>query len=183
MKPTLYFLRSSEQRIATDMLYYAARLDDIQMSLEDFPRLTIYEKYYGLNHHDVGLYALVGHEIAGAAWIRLLKASDEADAYIDDITPVLTIAVKPEFRCTGIASAMLEQLLLEAGALYERLSVSVIHDSPALALFERSGFTRVDGSAKQSPVDGSQLFTMVKELQRKEVARPSEGYDPTYWMD
>ncbi len=183
MKPTLYFLRSSEQRIATDMLYYAARLDDLQMSLDEFPHLDIYERYYGLNQQDVGLYALVGHEVAGAAWIRLLKASNGADAYLDDDTPVLTIAVKPEFRRTGIATAMLEQLLLEAGALYERLSVSVVHDSPAIALFERFGLSRVDGSEKLSPIDGSRLFTMLKELPKKEVTRPSDGYDPTYWMD
>lgn len=183
MKPVLYFLRSSEQKIVTDMLHYAARLDVAGKSLGDVPELSIYETRYGLTHKDLGLYALLGHKIAGAAWIRLLKEDDAPDAYVDEMTPVLLIGVKPEFRKEGIASAMLEQLLQEAGALYEQVSVSVAHGSAAVKLFERYGFVRVDGSEKKSPVDGSERFTMVKKLLKQEVKRPSDGYDPTRWVD
>ncbi len=183
MKPVLYFLRSSEQKIATDMLHYAARLDDMGKTLEDFPELAIYEKYYGLSHRDLGLYALAENGVAGAAWIRLLKQDDAPNAYVDEVTPVLTIGVKPEFRGQGIGSAMLEQLLLEAGALYGQISVSVVQDSPAVRLYERFGFVKVDDSEKKSPVDDSPVFTMTRKLLKKEVKRPSDGYDPTYWMD
>lgn len=183
MTPTLYFLRSSEQKIATDMLHYAARLDEVNKTLEDFPELAIYEKHYGLSHRDLGLYALAESTVAGAAWIRLLKESDAPSAYVDEMTPILTIGVKPEFRGKGIGSAMLEQLLLEAGALYEQISVSVIEDSSAVKLFEHFGFVRLDGSEKKSTIDGSNLFTMTKKLPKQEVKRPSDGYDPSHWMD
>ena len=50
MNSTLYFLRSSEQKIATEMLYYATRLDETDKTLDDFPQLRMYDKYYGLSH-------------------------------------------------------------------------------------------------------------------------------------
>lgn len=183
MNPTLYFLRSSEQKIATDMLRYALRLDLLGKTLDDLPALRIYEKQYGLSHKDLGLYALAGHEVAGAAWIRLLDEASGAAGFVDKATPLLTIGVKPPFRGRGIGSAMLEQLLLEAGALYEQISVSVRSDSPAVRFYERFGFVRIAGSEGASPVDGSEVFTMVRTLERGEIKRPEEGYDPTYWMD
>ncbi len=73
-KATLYFLRSSEQKITTDMLQYSMRLDELAYSTSDFPALDIYEKFYGLSTKDLGLYALVENKISGAVWIRLLKS-------------------------------------------------------------------------------------------------------------
>jgi ribosomal protein S18 acetylase RimI-like enzyme len=183
MNPILYFLRSSEQKIATDMLRYAMRLDALGKTLEELPELRVREAQYGLSRRDLGLYALAGHEVAGAAWIRLLDAADHVPGVIDEQTPLLTIGVKPQFRNCGVGSAMMEQLLVEAGALYEQVSVSVLADSPAVRFYERFGFVRVAGSEGQSPVDGSEIFTMVRTLEKAAVRRPSEGYDPTYWMD
>lgn len=183
MNLTLYFLRSSEQKIATDMLHYAARLDEAGKGLDEVPELAIYEKYYGLTSKDLGLYALSGHELAGAAWIRLFQEHEGANAFVDAKTPVLTIGVKPQFRSRGVGSAMLEQLLMEAGALYEQISVSVLEDSPAMAFYEAFGFTRIEGSQKSSPLDGHIAITLIKKLEQKAVQRPSDGYDPTYWMD
>jgi len=182
-KPTLYFLRSSEQKITTDMLRYSMRLDQLNKSLTDFPALNIYEKFYGLSAKDLGLYALVDNKIAGAVWIRLLKADDGAMAYVDANTPILNIAVIPEFREKGIATAMLEQFLQEAGSVFEQISVSLLQDSHAVKLFEKFGFTRVPASEAKSPIDGKDVFTMLKKLQKKEVVRPTDGYDPRRWMD
>ena len=165
------------------MLRYAMRLDEAGLTLEDLPELGIYERLYGLTSRDLGLYALAGHELAGAAWIRLLREEDAPRAFVDAATPVLMIGVRPEFRGQGIGTAMLEQLLQEAGALYEQVSVSVVHDARAVRLYERFGFVRLKGSEKKSPVDGADVITMTKQLSKEEVKRPSDGYDPTYWMD
>lgn len=183
MNITLYFLRSSEQKILTDMLYYAARLDEAEKTFDEVPQIAMYEKYYGFTNKDLGLYALSGHELAGAAWIRLLKESDGANAYIDDVTPILSIGVKPAFRGQGIGSAMLEQLLLEAGALYDQISVSVVSSSPAVRFYERFGFTSLENTVLKSPVDGADVTTMIKALSKAPVIRPSDGYDPRRWMD
>jgi ribosomal protein S18 acetylase RimI-like enzyme len=172
MEPILYFLRSTEQKIVTDMLHYAYRLDEGDKKVQDFPDLEIYHRFYGLSSKDLGLYALSEHKIAGAAWIRLLSKDDKAEGYIDEKTPILTIAVKPEFRSKGIGSAMLEQLFLEAGSLYEKISVSVDEDS--INFFKKHGFEEVGRS---------KAITMIKELPKERVVRPTDGYDPQKWMD
>jgi len=183
MSPTLYFLRSSEQKITTDMLPFAYRLDTLGQKLEAFPELDIYHKRYGLSSRDLGLYALSAQSIVGAIWLRLLYKESGAKAFIDERTAVLTMAVKPEFRAQGFGSAMMEQLLLEAAALFEQISVSVVHDSKAVGFYEKFGFLKLEGSETLSPVDGSKVITMVKKLIRQEVQRQSDGYDASKWMD
>ena len=183
MTPTLYFLRSTEQKIATDMLYFAYRLDTCEKKLKDFPQLEIYSRYYGLSSKDLGLYALSEHTIAGAVWIRLLNKDDNANGYIDEKTPILTIGVKPEFRDKGIGSAMLQQLFLEAGAIFEQISISVLESEKAVGFFKKHGFREVENSFGKSPIDGNKVITMIKELPQERVVRPSDGYDPRKWMD
>ncbi len=182
-KPVLYFLRSSEQKITSDMLVYAMRLHELNKTLKDFPKLDIYTKHYGLSTKDLGLYALHNQTIAGAVWIRLLRAEDGASAFVDANTPVLNIGVKPEFRGMGIGSAMLEQFLLEAGVVFEQISVSVLKDSKAVNFYEKFGFEKIEASETKSLLDGSEIFTMIKKLTKKEVIRPTDGYDPRRWMD
>lgn len=183
MNPTLYFLRSSEQKIATDMLKYAYRLNEIDKNIEDFPELEIFSRFYGLSSKDLGLYALGEQTIAGAAWIRLLKEEDNALGFVNEKTAVLTIGVKPEFRGKDIASAMLEQLFLEAGAVFEQVSVSVLNNERGVSFFKKFGFVEVEKSQSYSPVDGSEVITMVKEISNEKVIRPSDGYDSSKWMD
>ena len=165
------------------MLVFAMRLNELNKTLKDFPKLDIYEKHYGLSNKDLGLYALHEHTIAGAAWVRLLKAKDGANAYVDANTPVLNIAVKPELRGKGVGSAMLEQLLLEAGEIFEQISVSVVKSSKAMKFYEKFGFKKLEASAAISPVDSSEVITMTKQLLKKAVIRPTDGYNPKKWMD
>nr|WP_321267098.1 GNAT family N-acetyltransferase [uncultured Sulfurimonas sp.] len=183
LKPTLYFLRSSEQKIATNMLRYSMRLDEYNKELQEFPQLSIYEKFYGLSSKDLGLYALVDNKIVGGVWIRKLKAEDNAQGFIDANTPILNIAVLPEFRRKGIASFMLEQLLQEAGAVFEKISVAPLKDSSIIEFFEKYGFKIVEDSQDKSIVDEKEILTMLKVLEFQEVVRPSDGYDPRRWMD
>lgn len=184
MNTTLFFLRSSEQKIVTDMLHYALRLDQVNKTLVDIPKLAIYEEFYGFTSKDLGLYALTDNKLAGAVWIRRLNVDHGSNGYIDDNTPILNIAVLPEYRNKGLGSQMLEQLFVEAGAMYEQISVSVVHDSPAVRFYERHGFVRHDnGSVEQSFVDGKDVITLVKKLQKAAVIRPTDGYDPRRWMD
>lgn len=166
------------------MLHYAMRLDDVDKTLTDVPQLAVYEEFYGFTSKDLGLYALVDNQLAGAVWIRRLNADHGSNGYIDDNIPILNIAVLPEFRAQGIGSQMVEQLFIEAGALYENISVSVVSHSPAVRFYERHGFVRVNnGSEEKSPVDGSDVITMVKKVQKGEIKRPTDGYDPRRWMD
>lgn len=123
--------------------------------------LDIYYKFYGLTPSDLGLYALIEHEIAGATWIRNI-----------DNKATLTIAVKPKFRNKSIASSMLKQLFLEAGTIYETLHVELAKDAKVIIFFEKLGFVMQDNST-----------TMIKNIENKEVVRPTDGYDPTRWIE
>ncbi len=166
------------------MLHYAMRLDEVNKSLSDIPKLAIYNEFYGFTSKDLGLYALVDNQLAGAVWIRRLNTDHGSNGYIDDNTPILNMAVLPEFRGKGIGSQMIEQLFMEAGALHQNISVSVVSDSRAISFYERHGFVRHDnGSVEQSFVDGKNVITLIKKLQKAEVIRPSDGYDPRRWMD
>lgn len=166
------------------MLHYALRLNEVNKRLADIPHLKIYEEFYGFTSKDLGLYALVENKLAGAVWIRRLNADHGSNGYINDNTPILNIAVLPEFRGQGIGSMMIEQLFLEAGALVDNISVSVVSDVPALRFYERHGFVLYDnGRNEKSFVDGSDVVTLNKRLERAEVTRPTDGYDPRRWMD
>ena len=67
---------------------------------------------------DTGVIAEVAGEPAGAAWCRLLTGSDRGYGYVADDVPELTIAVVPEHRGRGLATALIEALksaVAEAG--------------------------------------------------------------------
>lgn len=155
MSKELYFLRSSESKIVTDMVKYAHPQSD-----ED---LSIYTDYYGLTSKDLGLYALVNNKIAGAIWTRELHNDRE--------TPVLSMAVSPEFLEENIDVFMMEQFLQEAAASYEQIQVRS-NVKELIKFYEDFGFERINNSS-----------TFIKKLEKKEVVRPTDGYDPRRWMD
>ena len=122
--------------------------------------LEKYYKNYGLNSSDLGLYALVENQIAGAVWVRFI-----------DNKAILSVAVKTEFRNKQIASYMLNQLFLEAGSIYNTLHVEIDQNLKEVNFFKKLGFVKVDE------------FNMTKEVKNEVVIRPTDGYDPTRWMD
>ncbi len=92
---------------------------------------------------DIGVIAEVAGEPAGAAWCRLLSGSDRGYGYVADDVPELTIAVEPDDRGRGLATALIEALksaVAEAG--YRAVSLSVEPDNPARRIYERAGFVR-----------------------------------------
>ena len=145
----LYFLRSSEQKIVSDMLKISQDVYD-----------TKYSDLFGLTKKDLGLYAMKESVVCGAIWSREL----------DTQVPILNIAVLPAFRKQGIATSMINQFLLEAAALYEKLSIATPSTDEESAFLEKFGFKKEDG-------------LMIKTLEKAEVIRPTDGYDPRKWMD
>ncbi len=179
----LYFLRSSEKKIVSDMIHYAYRLDETGKTKDELPSLGVYEEFYGLTTKDLGVYALVDKSVGGAIWTRLLKKEDDSSAFVDEKTPVLSMAVIPSLRNQGVGTLMMNQFLQEAAAVYEQISTHVLIDSKAIKFYEKFGFEKLEGSEEKSCVDGARLMIMIKKLEKKEVVRPSDGYDASYWMD
>ncbi len=155
MNKELYFLRSSEQKIVTDMFKFAH---------PDKPdEILKYTEFYGLTTKDLGLYVLADNKIAGAIWSRQLNAG---------AIPRVSFAILPEFKKQGIGIFMMEQFLQEAGAVYEEIQVDISAKPKAIKFYEKFGFNKID-----------ETLLLSKKLEKKEVFRPTDGYDPTRWMD
>jgi GNAT superfamily N-acetyltransferase len=106
---------------------------------------------------DAGLVALDDANPVGAAWYRLFPRAEPGFGFVDESTPELTIAVVPSRRGKGFGHELMTGLLERARrGGYEKLSLSVAKDSPAVALYERYGFRSV------SEEDGA--LTMIAEL-------------------
>ncbi len=163
MNIELYFLRSSEHSIVKDLLRYAACLDESGETLDDHPSLEQYHRNYGNYNGDIGVYAFVDNKVAGGAWVRMLL---NGFGHVDTNTPELAFAVLPEYRNQGIGTMVLEQLIKEVAKIYPQMSLSVREENPAIRLYKRLGFTKVEGSNRENTT-GSISFTMLKTLEQQ----------------
>lgn len=93
----------------------------------------------------------------GAVWMRLFNEENKTFGYINNHTPLLGIAIMPEYRSLGIGTLLLVELLKKAKEFnYSTISLSVDPNNPARRLYERHGFEKVG-------VDGTS-WNMMKTL-------------------
>jgi ribosomal protein S18 acetylase RimI-like enzyme len=94
---------------------------------------------------DAAVIALDEGFPVGAAWYRVFRTATPGYGFVDEETPELSIAVVPSRRGRGfgeeLLSALMDRARLEG---YTTLSPSVERHNPALKLYERFGFSRVD---------------------------------------
>jgi len=94
---------------------------------------------------DAAVIALDRGFPVGAAWYRLFRENRGGYGFVDEATPELSIAVVPSRRGHGIGGDLMRALLDRARREgYESISLSVAKDSPAVGLYERYGFAKVD---------------------------------------
>ena len=120
------------------------------------PEIARYVEGWG-RAGDAGVVALDGERAVGAAWYRLFSTTHPGYGFVDERMPELTVGVVASARGMGVGAALVRALLESArGGGFERISLSVEPDNPAVRLYERAGFTRVGGDAG--------AWTMVAEL-------------------
>ena len=158
-----------DQGFLEDMLYEALFIPPGEArpprSVLGLPEIAHYAAGWG-RPGDFGLIARSGEERLGAAWFRLFGVGERGFGYVDERTPELSMAVRPDARGLGIGSLLLGEIIAAARERgFEKLSLSVDVRNPALRLYERLGFA-VAGEADQA-------FTMVKDL--KAAAPGGEG--------
>jgi GNAT superfamily N-acetyltransferase len=94
---------------------------------------------------DGAVIALEGGFPVGAAWFRLFSRDEPGFGFVDEQTPEVSIAVVPSRRGHGIGSELLDALIgLAREQGYGGLSLSVANESPAMHVFEKQGFERLE---------------------------------------
>jgi ribosomal protein S18 acetylase RimI-like enzyme len=106
---------------------------------------------------DAGVLALDEGFPVGAAWYRLFKQGEPGYGFVDEETPELAIAIVPSRRGRGLGKELLEGLIASAKRDgFQRLSLSVDRDNPAIGLYESFGFRKLEEHGRS--------LTMLAEL-------------------
>ncbi len=140
-------LVETDQRILWDWLHIAL-WDPPPAGLRprevlDHPGVRIYAENWG-RPDDLGVVAVVDGKDAGACWLRVLSTGVGL-ASIDDKTPQLGIALQPEYQHQGIGKRLMPETLSRAWlAGFEKVALTVHPQNPALHLYERCGFRKVE---------------------------------------
>jgi GNAT superfamily N-acetyltransferase len=140
------------------MLMYAAHESSLE-AVWNQPALSRYAINWG-QIGDLGFVALVNRDPLGAAWVRLWSGEDKGFGYVNDPTPELAIAVSPICQGKGVGSRLLARLLEAIQDDYNAVSLSVRADNPAVRLYERAGFVKVEGSEVVNRTGGGS-FSMI----------------------
>jgi len=150
---TFRLAEACDEPILRDMLFVAVFVPP-GCSAPDYsvvaqPELARYISRWGRQGDD-GIVAIASAgQPVGAAWLRRWSEQDHGYGFIDALTPELSVAVRPESRGAGIGTELLRWLLQRADESYERVSLSVSGQNPAVRLYRRLGFrtVTVDGGS------------------------------------
>ena len=160
-------ITKDDEHFLWQMLYYASHMDEEgATSPEDAkrnPDLLKYVKDWG-RPTDMGFLALDPATIqpVGAAWVRLLIGPDKTISYIDDSTPELAIAIRPDYIGKGLGTQLLTHILQAASHTFPAVVLSVRSNNPAKRLYERLGFVTVSTSTNRV---GTESFNMLARFQ------------------
>ena len=107
---------------------------------------------------DMGLVAEMDGTPVGMLWTRLFSAEAPGYGYVDDHTPEMSMAIRPEWQGQGIGKALMEHALKALGEQgYARVSLSVSKaNEKAFGLYRSMGFSIV--------LENHEDFLMLREL-------------------
>ena len=134
-------MTQAEYPLLDEFLYHAifipAGMTPPPRDIIQQPELRLYTQDFGSSVHDRALAAVCDSRIVGAVWVRIMPDY----GHIDNETPSLAISLLPEFRGSGIGTALMQTMLRtlrEAG--YRQVSLSVQKANAAYRLYKRLGF-------------------------------------------
>lgn len=151
----------SEYGLLEDFLYEAIYVPE---GFEgEVPRSIIYDdpkcraafEGFGKRKDDIAFVAMADDGIIGACWVRTTNEY----GHIDDSTPSFSISVYESYRNKGVGTkllmAMLDDLNMQG---FEKASLSVQKENPALRLYERLGFKIIGDGEDETE------WLMIKQL-------------------
>ncbi|MDQ0226496.1 hypothetical protein CHH83_11645 [Bacillus sp. 7586-K] len=147
-----------------EMLYEAIYVPDgedkFDKSLLKTSKLANYVENWGRDG-DYGLIALnEQNQKIGAVWIRLFNELTRTYGYVDEQTPILSMALLPEYRGIGIGTKLMKEIIaLAKEKQFPAISLSVAPENSALSLYEKFGFIKIG-------IDGTS-WDMIAKLEPK----------------
>ena len=180
-------IRPEEHDLLREFLYQAIYLPEGMepppRSVVDLPELQVYIADFGTRPGDHGLVAEVEKKVIGAAWCRMM----EDYGHIDNDTPSLAFSLLPEYRGQGTGTQLLNgllRLLRENG--YQRASLSVQKENPALRLYQRAGFRIVSEKGTEylmlwDGTQGGQQENMNMDAEKQRENRIRQWF--SMWLD
>jgi len=154
-------LEPKDYPLLEDFLYHAIYIPEgeetPQRELIFEPEIFVYIKDFG-DKDDSGVVYEIDGKVVGIAWTRIIPAYGN----IDKETPELAISVLPELRGQGIGTQLMESLfrvLQKRG--YERTSLSVQKNNPAVRFYKRLGYEITDEKVDHA---GHEDYIMIKKL-------------------
>ena len=141
---TIRKIKTNETDFLADMLYEALFIPEGHAALPKAvirdKSLSKYIENWGKDKYDIALVAVMDSRLMGAIWGRLLTGENKGFGFIDDNTPELSMAVKPEYRNKGIGTDMIKAIASEYKSIgVSQLSLSVDKANDASRLYKRLG--------------------------------------------
>jgi ribosomal protein S18 acetylase RimI-like enzyme len=160
-QPNIRPIESKDYPLLENFLYHAIYIPPCEeipkRELIFEPEIFVYIKDFG-GENDTGVIAEVDGKAVGAAWARIIPAYGN----IDSETPELAISVLPEYRGEGIGAILMEHLFeLLRNRGYNRTSLSVQQNNPAVRFYQRLGYVITEENSDHA---GHEDYIMVKEL-------------------
>lgn len=145
---TIREIKPIEIPLLADFLYEAIFQPDEQNRLPrdviEQPELQVYIESFG-RPDDHCLVAECEDKIVGAVWTRIIAGKVRGFGNVDDKTPEFAISLYPEYRNSGIGTALMKRMLQhlkEKG--YQQASLAVQKDNYALRMYQAVGFVVID---------------------------------------
>ncbi len=149
------------------MLQVAAHESSLE-AVQQQPSLARYAAHWG-RIGDFGWVAELDQIAIGAVWLRLWTEADHGFGYLDATIPELAIAVLPPYQGQGVGTQLLNTLLAGSSKTFPAISLNVRSDNPAVLLYERLGFVKVDGTEVKNRTGGIS-FNMVYQFTTSRIA-------------
>ena len=138
-----------------EMLYFAAfwqiadGIDNAKIpNLPDDPQISIIFHEWGKSGDIAFIAENEDGQQIGAAWYRFYTLDAHSYGFIDSDIPEIGIAVKPDFRGSGVGTAILKRLIEKAAKRNIRaLSLSVERNNYAAELYKKFEFVNIGNSA------------------------------------
>jgi ribosomal protein S18 acetylase RimI-like enzyme len=158
-------LEMRDEEFIWQMLMYASHEQSVD-EVKRQPELARYVKDWG-RVGDTGFVAINQDRLLGAAWIRLWSDSDKGFGYVDNRIPELVVSTLPTCRNFGVGTLLVNTLINDIRLSYPAVSLSVRESNPAVNLYKKLGFVKVEGSEVINRTGGIS-FVMQKNLELKQ---------------